>query len=385
MADYYSTLGVSKDASDADIKKAYRKKAQEHHPDKNPGNKEAEQKFKEVQEAYEVLSDAQKRAAFDRFGSAGPGGAGFGGGFGGQGFGGGPGGAAGFDPNQFGNFADIFESFFGGGGFDGFGGSRGGARKRGPERGRDIETEITIKFEEAVFGTVKHLEVTKPMVCPHCEGKGNEPGTKITVCPQCQGQGQVRVTRQSMLGSISSVQTCSKCEGRGEIPEKICGVCKGQTRVKQAEEVEVTIPKGIEDGMTIRVKGRGAAGTLGGEYGDLFLHIHVSPHPKFSREGRTIFSTESLPLLQAVLGATVKIDTIHGKFSLKVPAGTQPGTEFSLKGKGAPSLKSDSMGDHRVTVQVKVPEKMSKKEKELYETLADAAGLEVNKGGFGIF
>jgi molecular chaperone DnaJ len=257
-------------------------------------------------------------------------------------------------------------------------------RKKGPERGRDIETEITIKFEEAVFGTVKHLEITKPVVCPHCSGKGSEPGTKVTVCPQCNGQGQVRVTRQSLLGSISSVQVCSQCEGRGEIPEKVCTECKGQTRVKKAEEVEVTIPKGIEDGTTIRLKGRGAAGMMGGEYGDLFLHISVSPHPKFSREGRTIFSSESIPLLQAVLGATIKVDTIHGKIALKVPAGTQPGTEFSLKGKGAPSLKSDAMGDHKVTLQVKVPEKMTRKEKDLYEQLADEAGVEVNKG-FGLF
>ncbi len=380
MADYYSTLGVSKDANETDIKKAYRKKAQEHHPDKNPGNKEAEKQFKEVQEAYEVLSDPQKRAGFDRYGAAGAGFAGGGQDFGGGG--GGQGGAPGFNPNDFGNFADIFESFFGG---NGFGGSQqGGSRKKGPERGRDIETEITIKFEEAVFGTVKHLEVTKPMVCAHCSGKGNEPGTKVSTCSQCNGQGQVRVTRQSLLGSISSVQVCSKCEGRGEIPEKVCSVCKGQTRVKQAEEVEVAIPKGIEGGTTIRVKGRGAAGTFGGEYGDLFLHIHVSPHPKFSREGRTIFSVETLPLLQAVLGASVKIDTIHGKVALKVPAGTQPGAEFTLKGKGAPSLKSDAMGDHLVTIQVKVPEKMTRKEKELYEQLATEAGLEVNKG-FGIF
>lgn len=374
MADYYSTLGVSKDASDGDIKKAYRKKAQEHHPDKNPGDKTSEQKFKEVQEAYEVLSDQQKRAGYDRYGSAGPGFSG-----GGQGFGGG---SPGFNPNDFGNFADIFESFFGGNGFGG--GSHGGARKKGPERGRDIETEITIKFEEAIFGTVKHLEITKPMVCAHCQGKGNEPGTKISTCPQCHGQGQVRVTRQSLLGSISSVQTCSQCEGRGEIPEKVCSVCKGQTRVKQAEEVEVTIPKGIEDGTTIRIKGRGAAGSFGGEYGDLFLHISVSPHPKFFREGKMIFSAESIPLLQVVLGATVKVDTIHGKVALKIPAGTQPGAEFTLKGKGAPSLKSDVMGDHKVTVQVKVPEKLTKKEKEMYEAMAEAAGLEVNKG-FGIF
>lgn len=383
MADYYSTLGLGKDASDTEIKKAYRKKAQEFHPDKNPGDKGAEAKFKEVQQAYEVLSDAQKRAGYDRYGSAGQGGAGFGGGQG-YGAGGAYGNAAGFDPSQFGNFSDIFESFFGGGGgFDGSG--RGGTRKKGPERGRDIETNISIKFEEAVFGTVKHLEITKPVVCDHCSGKGAEPGTKVLVCAVCQGQGQVRVTRQSLLGSISSVQVCSKCEGRGEIPEKVCIVCKGQTRVKKAEEVEVKVPKGIESGTTMRIKGRGAAGMHGGEYGDLFLNIHVQEHPKFSREGRTIYSEESIPLVQAVLGATVKVDTIHGKVALKVPAGTQGGAEFSLKGKGAPALNSDAMGEHKVRVTVKVPEKLTRKERDLFEQLAGEAGVEVTKGGFGLF
>jgi len=388
MADYYSILGVGKDAVDGDIKKAYRRKAQEFHPDKNPGDKGAEAKFKEVQQAYEVLSDAQKRAGYDRYGTADGAAGGFGGAGGGfGGMGGGGAGGAGFDPNAFGGFADIFESFFGGGSGGGFGGggAASGVRKRGPQRGKDIEAEITIKFEEAVFGTVQHMEITKPETCPHCQGHGNEPGTKVSTCAQCQGQGQVRMVRQSMLGSISSVQVCSKCEGSGEIPDKLCSICRGATRVKQAQEVSVTIPKGIEDGTTIRLKGKGAAGVYGGEHGDLFLHITVAAHPKFSRDGRTIFSSESIPLLQAVLGATVKVDTIHGKVSLKVPAGTQGGAEFSLKGKGAPSLKSDANGDHKVTVVVKVPDKLSKREKELYEQLAEATGVDTTKGGFGIF
>lgn len=367
MTDFYTTLGVEKNATESDIKRAYRKKAQEYHPDKNPGNKEAEAKFKEVQQAYDVLSDSQKRTQYDQFGSTGANGP-----FPGAG-------GAGFDPRDFGGFADIFESFFGGD----MGGRQ--TKKRGPSRGKDVETELHIKFEEAVFGTTKHLEITKPEVCDHCDGKGNEPGASFKTCPQCNGHGQVRSTRQTILGAISSVHPCPQCQGRGEITEKICTKCNGQTRVRQSSEVDVTIPKGIEDGTTIRLKGKGAAGTLGGEYGDLFLHISVGEHPKFSREGKTIFSSETIPLVQGVLGGTIKVDTIHGKESLKVPAGTQDGTVLTIKGKGSPSLKSESLGDHRVTLHLKVPEKLSRKERELYEQLAKEAGIEISKGGFGLF
>lgn len=374
MTDFYSVLGVEKNATESDIKRAYRKKAHEYHPDKNPGDKASEAKFKEVQEAYDVLSNPQKRSQYDQYGSVGGSG-----GFPGGGFGGG---GAGFDPNQFGGFADIFESFFGEG-FGGGGGRKG--KKAGPTRGKDIETELHIKFEEAVFGTTKHLEITKPEVCDHCEGKGNEPGSTIKTCSECNGQGQVRSTRQTILGAISSVHVCPHCQGRGEVPDKMCTKCNGQTRIRKSVEVDVNIPKGIEDGTTIRLKGKGSAGALGGEYGDLFLHISVAEHPKFSREGKTIYSAETIPLVQAVLGATIKVDTIHGKESLKVPAGTQDGTVLTIKGKGSPSLKSDALGDHKVTLHLKVPEKLTKKEKELYEQLAGEAGVEVNKGGFGLF
>ena len=374
MKNFYDILGVAKNATDAELKKAYRKKAQELHPDKNPGNKEAEAQFKELQEAYEVLSDAQKRQRYDQFGSAD---AGFSG-FGGQGFGG-----AGFNPNDFNGFADIFESFFGGGMGGGFG-AREEKKTKGPTRGKDIETELDVKFEEAVFGTTKHLEITKPEVCEHCTGKGNEPGTAVKKCEQCGGKGQVRMTRQTILGQISSVQACPACEGRGEIPEQLCTECKGQTRIKKKGEISVTIPKGIEDGTTIRLKGRGAAGLYGGDYGDLFLHIRVSPHPRFSREGTTVYSSESISLIQGVLGATVKIETVHGKVNLKIPAGTQSGTEFTIKDKGAPSLRSEKLGDHKVTIHLKVPDKLTRREKELYEELAKESGVEVNKG-FGLF
>lgn len=203
-------------------------------------------------------------------------------------------------------------------------------------------------------------------------------------CEQCGGKGQVRMTRQTILGQISSVQACPACEGRGEIPEQLCTECKGQTRIKKKGEISVTIPKGIEDGTTIRLKGRGAAGLYGGDYGDLFLHIRVSPHPRFSREGTTVYSSESISLIQGVLGATVKIETVHGKVNLKIPAGTQSGTEFTIKDKGAPSLRSEKLGDHKVTIHLKVPDKLTRREKELYEELAKESGVEVNKG-FGLF
>jgi molecular chaperone DnaJ len=369
MSDYYDILGVSKEASDADIKRAYRKKAQEFHPDKNNGDTGAEKKFKEVQEAYEVLSDQQKRSAYDQFGK------------GGSPFGAGGTGGAGFDPNQFGGFADIFESFFGGG----FGGGQQGPKKAGPMRGSDIETEIEISFEEAVFGSTKHLELTKPEICPDCKGSGNEPGTKIVKCGECGGSGQVKTVRQTILGQISSVQTCPRCLGAGEVPEEKCKKCGGQTRVRIKQEVSVKIPKGIEDGVTIRLSGKGSAGVRGGKHGDLFLHIRVAPHAKFSREGQSIYSHEEIKLLQAVLGAEVRIDTIHGKETLKIPAGTQNGTEFVLKGKGAPSIRSEKLGDHKVTIYVKVPDKLSKKERELYETLAVESGVDVKTGGFSLF
>lgn len=367
MSDFYSTLGVEKTASDADIKRAYRKMAQQYHPDKNKGDKAAETKFKEVQEAYEVLSDKQKRSNYDQYGSAqGP-------------FGGGGAGAAGFNPNDFGGFADIFESFFGGGA-GGFGGQQS-PKKAGPMRGSDIETEIQVQFEEAIFGATKHLELTKPERCADCKGSGAEPGSKIVECGHCHGSGQIRSTRQTILGQISSVHVCPQCQGRGEIPEKTCGKCGGQTRIKETTEISVNIPKGIEDGTRIRLQGKGSAGILGGPYGDLFLLVRVADHPKFHREGHTIYSREDIHLLQGVLGATVTVDTIHGKAELKIPAGTQSGTEFTLKSKGAPTLRSETLGDHKVTIQVRTPKKLTKREKELYTDLADEAGVDVNKGG----
>lgn len=365
MSDYYSTLGVEKTANDTDIKKAYRKLAQKYHPDKNPGDSSAEAKFKEVQEAYEVLSDKQKRGQYDQFGKAGP-----------RGF---PGGGAGFDASQFGGFADIFESFFGGSG----GGGHRASKKQGPVRGGDIETEIQIKFEEAVFGCVKHLEITKPETCEDCNGTGAEPGHDVIKCVDCNGAGQVRTTRQTILGNISSVHACPKCQGRGEVPEKTCSTCRGQMRTSQTKEVTIKVPAGIEDGARVRLRGKGSAGIFGGPHGDLFLYVRVTDHPKFTRDGHSIYASEHIHLLQAVLGTTVEVDTIHGKESLKIPAGTQNGTTFTLKSKGSSTLRSEKLGDHFVTISVDVPKKLTKKEKESYRKLAEDGGIEIKEtGGF---
>jgi molecular chaperone DnaJ len=374
MDNPYQQLGVDKNASDTDIKKAYRKKAQEHHPDRNPGNKESETQFKKIQEAYEVLSDRQKRAHYDRFGSANPGGPGFGGGGGAQG-------GVNFDPSQFDGFADIFENFFGGFGFQGQG-PQGNGGAPAAQKGRDIEVEIEVKFEEAVFGTTKHLEINKPEVCADCGGNGAEKGSALHKCTDCNGQGKVRVSRQTILGAISSIQTCGKCQGRGEVTEKNCQKCSGEGRVRQKSEMSVNIPKGIEDGTTIRLSGKGAAGSHGGGYGDLFLHVRVAEHPQFKREGQSIYSTKHIHLLQAVLGANLKVDTIHGKEDLKLSAGIQNGAVFTLKGKGAPSLRSERFGDHYVTIVVDTPSKLSKTEKDLYAQLARESKVDVQESGW---
>ena len=358
MESYYDILGVSKEASDADIKKAYRSLAQKYHPDKNAGDPKAADQFKKLQEAYEVLSDAQKRAQYDQFGRVG-------------GNGGNPFNGAGFNFEDFGGFADIFENFFGGAG--GQGGGR--PQKRRPGRGGDIEAEMEIRFEEAVFGTTKYLEITKPETCTHCDAKGYEPGSKILSCDECGGKGQVRTVRQTILGQISSVQVCAKCHGQGETPEKVCGTCQGKTRVQKTSEVKISIPKGIEDGTRIKLAGQGSAGVLGGPHGDLYIVVNVLDHPKFKRDGRTIYSFEDIPLLTMVLGGKVTIDTLHGKEELRIPAGTQHGTEFTLKSQGAPSLRNDQLGDHKVIVQVEIPTRLSSKEKELYTELSKEAGL----------
>lgn len=372
--DYYEILGVSKSASTDEIKKAYRKLALKYHPDRNKGDNTAEQKFKDINEAYEVLSDAQKRSSYDQFGAAGP--QGFGGAGGGPGFGGG------FDFSGFGDsggFADIFETFFGQ--------QQGGARrkKRGPGRGEDIEFQMNITFEEAVFGTEKELLVTKTGSCDHCRGTGAEPGSKTVTCPQCKGTGEVRSVRQTLFGQMAVSQVCSQCYGEGNIQEKKCTVCHGITRVRKNEKIRIKIPAGVDNDSTIRLAGKGEAGTYGGQYGDLYIHIRVSAHKKFLRSGYDIHSEVHIHLLQAVLGDEVQVETIHGNVGLKIPAGTQSGKVFRIKDYGVSKLKTDEKGDHFVKVIIDVPQKISRREKELYLQLAKESGVQLKGGKDGLF
>ena len=366
--DFYSTLGVDRNASDQDIKKAYRKLAQKYHPDKNKGDKEAEKKFKEINEAYETLSDRQKRTFYDQFGSTqGPGGT--------SGF---NQNAQGFDFSSFGGgFADIFESFFSGG----TGGGSSRRRSRGPIRGDDIEARIKITFEESVKGTSRELEITKADKCDHCNGKGAEPGSKIITCKTCGGTGEIREVRQTILGQIATSRVCPECHGEGRIPEKKCSVCHGTTRKRVSEKVKVKIPAGISNDSTIRLSGKGEAGINGGPYGDLYLHITVTPGKDFVRSGDDIHTEQTIHLLQGVLGDEIDVKTVYGKVKLKIPAGTQSGKIFKLKGYGMPRLNTTQKGDHYLKILLDIPSKLSKKEKQLYAELAKEAKLDLKPGG----
>jgi molecular chaperone DnaJ len=367
--DYYIILGVERGASDMDIKKAYRRLAQKYHPDKNKGDKDAESKFKEANQAYETLSDKQKRSFYDQFGTTQ--GAGGGGSSGFDGFSQGGFSSQGFDFSNFGGgFADIFETFFGGGG-----GGRSGSKKRGPVRGEDIEAKIKIKFEESVTGTERDLEITKADTCNNCHGTGAEPGSKIITCASCGGTGQIREIRQTLLGQMATSRTCDNCRGEGRIPERKCSVCHGTTRVRKTDRVKVKIPAGISNESTIRLSGKGEAGVNGGQYGDLYLHITVEPSRDFVRSGNDIHSEQKIHLIQGVLGDDIKIKTIYGEVVLKVPAGTQSGKIFKLKDYGMPKLNSDLKGDHYLKIILETPAKLSRKEKELYAQLAKESGL----------
>lgn len=371
--DYYEILGISKDATDQDIKKAYRKLAQKYHPDKHKGDKESEKKFKEANEAYEVLSDKQKRSNYDSFGKAGA--QGFGG-AGGQGFS-----DAGFDFSSFsgsGGFADIFETFFGGSA-----GGGGGSKKRGPKPGSDIEFQIQLSFEEAAFGTEKELMVTKPVGCDHCQGTGAEPGSKSVSCNLCNGTGEIRQVRQTLFGQMATSRPCTECHGEGRVHEQKCTVCQGSTRIKRDEKVKVKIPAGVDNDSTIRLSGKGEAGVFGGPNGDLYVHIRVAPSKKFVRNGYDVHSEVHIHLLQAILGDEIKIDTLKEKIGLKIPAGTQSGKVFRLKDYGIEKLRDSGIGDQYVKIVVDIPGKLSRKERELYLQLAEESKIPLSeKKGF---
>jgi molecular chaperone DnaJ len=364
--DFYSLLGVSRSASADEIKKAYRKRARELHPDANPGNAEAEAKFKEVSRAYEVLSDPDKKSRYDQFGEAGIGGNGGGDPFGGAG-----------------GFGDIFEAFFGGS--SPFGGGQRGPS--GPPRGQDIETIADISFEEAVFGCQTTVKVRTAVRCDDCEGSGAQAGTSPTTCSECNGAGQVRRVRQSMLGQMVTAQACNRCSGTGQSIASPCGPCKGEGRIIQEVSYPIEVPAGIDTGQTLRLTSKGAVGQRGGSAGDLFVHMRVADHDRYQREDDDLVTDVEVSIAQAALGSTITLPTLDGDEVLDIPSGTQHGREFVLKGRGVPRLtqggRSRGRGDLRARIVVSVPTKLNNTERDLLRKYAESRGEQVatHEGG----
>ena len=359
--DFYEVLGVSKTATDEELKKAYRKLAKKYHPDMNPGDKEAEAKFKEVNEAYEVLSDKDKRAKYDQFGHAGvdPN-------FGAGGYGGG-----GFDMGDI-DLGDLFGSFFGGGfGGGGFGGQQ---RANAPQRGESLRANLTISFEEAAFGCKKEIELTRTEECQDCHGSGCQPGTTAEVCPDCRGAGVVRIQRGGGGFAFTSTAPCQRCRGTGKIVHSPCKSCGGAGAVRKKRRIEVNIPAGINEGQAISVRGQGNAGKNGGPSGDLIVGIRIRPSSIFQREGNTVLYEQTVSFYQATMGAELEIPTIDGKVKYTLPEGTQSGTTFRLKGKGIPSLNGRGRGDQYVSVYIETPRNLNKEQKEALKKFADSMG-----------
>lgn len=357
--DYYTTLGVDRNASEDDIKKAYRKLAHEWHPDKKGGD---EAKFKEINEAYQVLSNKEKRARYDQFGDAsseGGGGAGFGGFDFRRGF-------EGFSNGDFhfeGGFNDIFSDIFG---------AHRGARGRGTESGVDIQIDVEISFEEMAHGVKKDVSLRRRMLCTVCAGTGGKSGTKEIPCSKCGGAGQVRRTVRSFLGMFQQVEVCDACRGRGKVYRESCSECRGSGRVLRSETIILEIPAGIEDGQMLSLSGEGEAGERGGRPGDLLVAVHVRPHPALGRRGNDILSTVTISCARAALGETVPIETIEGTVSMKIPPGTAPGEVFRIRGKGIVSIgNARGRGDHLVTVLVRIPNRLSREERKLFESLRE--------------
>lgn len=364
--EFYDRLGVSKDASQAEIKKAYRKMSKKYHPDinKEPG---AEEKYKEIQEAYETLGDEQKRAAYDQYGPAGANG----------GFGGGAGGFGGFDGAGFGGFEDIFSSFFGGGG--------GMRNPNAPRQGDDLQYRVNLTFEEAVFGVEKEVVYNRESTCSTCHGSGAKPGTSPVTCSRCHGSGVINVDTQTPLGMMRRQVTCDVCHGKGKEIKEPCHTCHGTGHEKKTHKVSVKIPAGVETGQQIRLQGQGEAGFNGGPYGDLFVIINVLPSNKFERNGSTIYYTMNISFVQAALGDTVEVPTVHGDVEMTIPAGTQTGKTFRLRGKGAPKLRGGGQGDQHVTVNIVTPTKLNDAQVKALKQFAQAGGDKVGnpkKKGF---
>ena len=357
--DYYEVLGVEKTASAEEIKKAYRKKAMQYHPDRNPGDKTAEEKFKEVGEAYEVLSDDDKRSRYDQFGfqgvdpNFGAGGAGFDGGFGGFG---------GFD------FGDIFGEFFGGSG------ARRASTQNAPRRGENVGVRLDLTFEEAAFGCEKSVVVERMEQCAECHGSGCAAGTTPEVCDQCHGTGTVQVRRQTPMGVFATSAPCPKCGGKGKIIHQPCTTCRGSGAERKRRTIQASVPAGIDNGQTISIRGQGHAGKNGGPAGDLLITITVRPHELFRREGTSVLCSAPITFAQAVLGAELEIPTIDGKVKYDLPEGTQSGTTFRLKGKGIPSINGRGRGDQYVTVFIETPRNLNKEQKDALKKFAEACG-----------
>ena len=355
--DYYEVLGLQKGASQEEIKKAYRSLAKKYHPDvnKEPG---AEEKFKEINEAYDTLSDEQKKARYDQFGSAD---------FDGSGFG--AGGFGGFDFNDMGGFGDIFESFFGGGGSS----SR---RRNGPVKGADLEYTINLTFEEAVFGVEKEITINRSENCEECHGSGAKPGTSPKTCPTCNGSGQVRVQRQTPLGSFVTTSTCDRCGGRGTVVEEPCHSCAGKGKVRKSRKITVKIPAGVDTGNVMPLRGQGEHGLRGGSPGDLYVKINVTPSKTFTRKGNDVYIDAHISMAKAALGTEIKVATVDGNVKYTVPAGTQSGTMFRLKGKGIQKVNSSGKGDQYVKVIVDIPKSLNKEQEEALYAFMKASGEE---------
>ena len=360
--DYYEVLGVDRGADDATLKKAYRKLAKKYHPDMNPGDKEAEQKFKEATEAYGILSDPEKRKTYDQFGHAAF-----------ENGGGGAGGFGGFDGFNFngGDMGDIFGDIFG----DLFGGGRSRRANNGPMKGANLRAVVHITFQEAVFGCEKELELTLKDTCKTCGGNGAKPGTSPETCPKCNGSGQVVYTQQSMFGMVRNVQPCPECNGTGKIIKEKCPECRGTGYTSERKKISVSIPAGIDDGQSIRIREKGEPGTNGGPRGDLLVEVQVARHPIFQRQDMNIFSTAPITYAQAALGGAIRINTVDGEVEYEVKPGTQTDTKIRLKGKGVPSLRNKNVrGDHYVTLVVQVPTKLSEGAKEALRAFDAACG-----------
>lgn len=364
--DYYEVLGVPKTASEEEIKKAYKKLIKKYHPDLNPDSKTAEDNMKEVNQAYDVLSDSEKKGRYDQFGHAGVDGNG-GGGYGGQ--------AGGFD--------DIFDMFFGGQG------GGGGKKRGGPTQGNDLQMELTIDFLEAAKGTTKEVELTRNESCPKCNGSGAKEGTSRKTCTNCGGSGSVRVNQQTPFGQFQTVKTCPTCNGDGTIVTDPCTECNGSGRIRKKRKVKINIPAGVDNGSRLRMSGEGDGGTLGGPKGDLYVYINVRNHPVFKRDGDDILVDLNIDMIDAALGCEVEVETIESKVKLSIPAGTQSGTAFRMRGRGFPRLRGYGKGDQHVKVKVTIPRDLTKEQREMLESLRDTFstkkedGSSKTKGFFG--